>query len=197
MQFEARFKDLIRSDRVSLTFRYWRAPRVRVGVQYRVAPDVAIHIKSMAEATRITANDARKSGFESIDALRAYLTRFQRGTDRTLYRIEFERVASAADPRTRLAKQTLSGESLDELEAKLAAMDRRSATGPWTRRVLELIDASPGRRAGDLADAIGWETPRFKLHVRRLKALGLTHSLEVGYRLSVRGRSLLASASRG
>ena len=31
----------------------------------------------------------------------------------------------------------------------------------------------------------------FKLHVRKLKALGLTRSLEVGYRLSPRGQAYL------
>jgi hypothetical protein len=31
------------------------------------------------------------------------------------------------------------------------------------------------------------ETGRFKAHVRRLKALGLTESLDIGYRLSPRG----------
>lgn len=31
------------------------------------------------------------------------------------------------------------------------------------------------------------ETGRFKAHVRRLKGLGLTESLDIGYRLSARG----------
>jgi hypothetical protein len=196
LQFEARFKELIRAGAISLTFRYWHAPRVRVGAEYRVAPDITIRVGSITPSGRITAADARRSGFESVAALRAYLTRTVRGEARTLYRIEFERVTPAADPRARLARQPLDRGALRTLEAKLDAMDHRSPTGPWTRRVLEMIDAAPGRRAGDLAAAIGWETPRFKQHVRRLKTLGLTQSLEVGYRLSVRGRSLLAAADR-
>lgn len=39
---------------------------------------------------------------------------------------------------------------------------------------------------------LGWDTPAFKTHVRKLKALGLTESLEVGYRLSPRGEAVLA-----
>ena len=35
------------------------------------------------------------------------------------------------------------------------------------------------------------ERPAFKLNVRKLKALGLTESLEVGYRLSPRGAAYL------
>ena len=46
-------------------------------------------------------------------------------------------------------------------------------------------------RAGDLASALGYETAWFKTNVRKLKALGLTESLEVGYRLSPRGRAFL------
>ena len=69
---------------------------------------------------------------------------------------------------------------------RLAATDRRSAS-PWTGRVLALIATHPGRRAGDLAPTMGWELPKFKANVRKLKALGLTASLEVGYRLTELG----------
>jgi hypothetical protein len=37
------------------------------------------------------------------------------------------------------------------------------------------------------------ETQAFKTDVRKLKGLGLTESLEVGYRLSPRGVALLAA----
>jgi hypothetical protein len=37
----------------------------------------------------------------------------------------------------------------------------------------------------------------FKANVRKLKSLGLTVSLEVGYRLSPRGRALLESEAGG
>jgi DNA-binding IclR family transcriptional regulator len=70
-------------------------------------------------------------------------------------------------------------------------MDERSSHGPWTRQILELIAASPATRAADLAKRIGWDVPTFKGHVRRLKELGLTESLEVGYRLSPRGDEFL------
>jgi ribosomal protein S19E (S16A) len=40
------------------------------------------------------------------------------------------------------------------------------------------------------------ETLRFKARVRQLKELGLTESLDVGYRLSPRGRALLRRLGR-
>ena len=42
-----------------------------------------------------------------------------------------------------------------------------------------------------LAKRIGQERDHFKQNVRKLKELGLTESLEIGYRLSPRGRAYL------
>lgn len=46
-------------------------------------------------------------------------------------------------------------------------------------------------RAGDPAADLGRERLEFKADVRKLKRLGLTESLEIGYRLSTRGRAYL------
>ena len=45
----------------------------------------------------------------------------------------------------------------------------------------------------ELAAELGRDRPSFKLDVRKLKALGLTESLDVGYRLSPRGLAVLAA----
>ena len=50
-------------------------------------------------------------------------------------------------------------------------------------------------RAAELAALIGWESAPFKTNVRKLKQLGLTQSLEVGYRLTKRGQSVLEKLS--
>jgi ribosomal protein S19E (S16A) len=42
---------------------------------------------------------------------------------------------------------------------------------------------------------MGRDTPSFKRDVRKLKEMGLTESLEVGYRLSPRGQALLSRTS--
>ena len=57
--------------------------------------------------------------------------------------------------------------------------------------MLELIRDRPEVRAPDLAESLGLETPPFKRDVRKLKESGLTESLEIGYRLSPRGRAVL------
>ena len=66
-------------------------------------------------------------------------------------------------------------------------MDARSNHGPWTAATLKLIATNPGKRATELAESVKIETKRFKTNVRKLKELGLTESLKVGYRLSPRG----------
>lgn len=43
---------------------------------------------------------------------------------------------------------------------------------------------------------LGVDKEWFKLNVRKLKNLGLTESLETGYRISPRGRALLKRAKR-
>ena len=67
----------------------------------------------------------------------------------------------------------------------------RLAHGAWTRTTLETIAAKPATRAADLAAQLGRETVAFKSDVRKLKNLGLTYSLEVGYRLAPRGAAYL------
>ena len=77
------------------------------------------------------------------------------------------------------------------LLARLDRLDAASRHGAWTRDVLALIRAHPARRAPDLAELRGVETVVFKRDVRKLKELGLTESLDVGYRISPRGEALL------
>ena len=70
-----------------------------------------------------------------------------------------------------------------------SASTRPAAAGRGPPTTLDLIADRPGVRAADLAASVGRETQPFKLDVRKLKGLGLTLSLEVGYRLSPRGEA--------
>ena len=87
--------------------------------------------------------------------------------------------------------RVLAVTTLDTRETVLPMLSA-GATGYIGRRVaLRLIEAHPTRRAGDLADMVGRERQPFKADVRKLKNLGLTQSLEIGYRLSPRGEASL------
>ncbi len=83
-----------------------------------------------------------------------------------------------------------------KIRERLASFDKFSKRGSWTDRVLRCLAKSPAVRAGDLAAELGYETQWFKTNVRKLKALGLTESLEVGYQLSPRGRAFLKDRCR-
>jgi hypothetical protein len=145
------------------------------------------------DPARITSADARRAGYESRAALVADL---RGGADVPTYRVEFH-AAAGDDPRDVLASETaLPDEELATLDRRLDRLDRASAHGPWTRAVLQTIADRPGVRAADLAATFGRETQPFKVDVRKLKNLGLTISLEVGYRPSPRGQAYLAHVSK-
>ena len=108
------------------------------------------------------------------------------------------RIASASTRCTRRIRgqrwphpDVLGDDEVHDLDERLARLDRASSHGPWTLAVLDAIAARPAVRAADLAQSLGRETQPFKLDVRKLKNLGLTISLEVGYRLSPRGEAYL------
>ena len=106
-----------------------------------------------------------------------------------LYRIELH--VAGPDPRAALREQRPTADELADLRRRIERM------GPWAMSYLHTIAEQPGVRAPDLAAGFGMETHAFKLRVRRLKELGLTESLRIGYRLSPRGRAFLNDEGPG
>ncbi len=186
MLLNRRALDGIAAGEIDLAFRRWKRPTVKAGGTLRSRAGVlAIDAVEPAGVRSISAEDARRAGFAS----RAALLRSLRPQGR-LYRIEFHRLG--ADPREVLRERAeISAAERAGIDARLARMD--GARGePWTRRVLELIAERPETLAADLAASLGMEKAPFKRGVRKLKELGLTESLPVGYRLSPRGRAYLS-----
>ncbi len=176
----------IAAREVTLAFRRWTRPTVKAGGTLRTAVGVlAIEAVDVVSPRAVTERDARAAGAESRAALLASLA----GRAGTVHRIRLRRLGE--DPRIALRRTRATGEDREALVAALARLDARSARGPWTRTVLRLIADHPAVRAPDLAARLGRATLPFKADVRKLKNLGLTESLEVGYRLSPRGRALL------
>jgi len=136
--------------------------------------------------SQITEADSRKAGYPHLIAL---LEELRARPDGQLYRIELGGLV--ADPRVALRSQSLDPRAAADIVSQLERLDRRSADGPWTTRTLRIVGLHPGVRAVDLARMVGQAKAPFKINVRKLKRLGLTESLEIGYRLSPRGRDLL------
>lgn len=179
--------DGIVEGRVMLAFRRWDRPHAKAGALHRTPVGlIAIDAVDVVRLDSITAAEARAAGAPN----RAELLRFLRGRDGRVYRVQLR--YAGADPRVALrADAALRDGDLAAIQARLARLDRASRKGPWTRDVLELIAANPARRAPDLAVIRGLPTQPFKADVRKLKELGLTESLEVGYRISPRGQAYL------
>ncbi len=180
----------IAEGRITLAFRRWKRPTVRAGGELRTAIGVlAIEAVDAIPESDITEVDARRAGYAARDGLVADLNRRPEGD---LYRVALH--LAGGDPRTTLReKDVLDDDAIAAIAARLARFDRSSRHGPWTDAVLRLIESSPSVRAPDLAASLGRETQPFKRDVRKLKELGLTESLKVGYRLSPRGRAWLAT----
>jgi len=187
--FEQRFWEPLRRGEVTVTFRRWKRRQAVAGRRYRT-PGGIIEAESVDVITvdDITDADARAGLFPDREALIDAL----RGTpDLDLYRIRFHLV-DEPDPRAELAATDgLSDADVAEIDKRLDRLDKASSFGPWTRATLRQIAARPATRAGDLADEVGRELQPFKLDVRKLKNLGLTISLGVGYELSPRGQAYL------
>jgi hypothetical protein len=176
---------------ITLVLRRWDAPRAKVGGTQRTSAGT-IRIDDVVERPpryRVTAAQARAAGFPDARSAQAELDR--RPAKHTYlisvsYLAPDERPDLAADDR-------LTPDGVAAISARLARWD--SSGTPWTRQYLEMIGGNEAVRAPDLAERVGLDVPRFKRRVRQLKGLGLTISLDVGYRLSPRGRAFLRHTS--
>jgi hypothetical protein len=149
---------------ITLTFRTWKSPQAVAGRRYRT-PVGMIEVSDVRQVTSIAdipVSDLARAGEPDLSG------------DGPWTRVEFH--FAGDDPRTALSQST-------------------DVTGvvvrPELEPILRLIASQPGVRAADLAASMGRERLPFKVDVRKLKALGLTESLPVGYRLSPRGEAYL------
>lgn len=176
----------IESGEIDVVYRKWSRPRVKPGSHLRTAVGVleVTHVVEVLPA-ELTQADARAAGWETVAEL------LDSAGDRgeTLYRIGLRLVGP--DPRVALRERIPDESELMQILARLDRLDTSSTHGAWTRQTLRLIADNPGVRAEDLARSTAREKQPFKLDVRKLKELGLTESLDVGYRLSPRGAAVL------
>jgi hypothetical protein len=177
----------IRAGTLDLAFRRWDRPRVVVGTRMRTAAGlVEVTSVDAVDESTLTEDDARRAGAASLDVVRRGLAAHP---DRPVFRVGLR--WAGEDPRIALRERPPTDTELAEIRARLDRLDAASSTGPWTRQTLAIIDRSPEVRAPDLAAELGRDTPSFKRDVRKLKELGLTESLDIGYRLSPRGEAVV------
>jgi hypothetical protein len=188
MLVPAGVRDGVAAGTVTVAFRWWTRPAAKVG-STQITPAGVVHFDAVdpVDPAEVTEADATAAGAPDVAAVLAW---DPHDPDRQLYRVRFHRVGD--DPRVALRDVTLDAAGRADIAARLDRLDRRSTDGPWTAAVLDLIDRRPGVVSHELmADTPTDDLVVFKRRVRRLKELGLTESLPVGYRLSPRGASFL------
>jgi biotin operon repressor len=192
MLFEQRLRDGLHDGTITVAYRRWRRSQVLAGHRYRTGRDlVRVEAVDRVEVADIDAAAARDAGYGAVPDL---LRDLRGGPEVPLYRIRFRRL-DERDPRDELAAAAaLTRGDVTAVAARLDRMDAASRRGPWTAEVLSLIAARPATSSVELASVLDWERQDLKRHIRRLKELGLTISLEVGYRLSPRGEAYLRAA---
>ena len=174
----------VRDGTITAAFRRWEQPRVRPGGTQLTAAGVVRFdaVTEIVDLGSLTEADARSAGFADVAGER-------------IFRVALSWVGE--DPRIALREQRPDAAELAALTAAVARLDAGRRTGPWTRRILEWIRDNPGTVSTVLAEELGRELRPMKADIRKLKALGLTESLRVGYRLSPRGEAYLDSLDGG
>ncbi len=177
----------IQAGEIDLAFRRWERPRLRKGTHMRTAIGlVEVTAVEPIAAESISVGEARRAGAGTCEELVARLDK--KNPDQPIYRIGLR--FAGADPRVALRENAaLTDDELAQITQRLDRLDRARGT-PWTRATLALIAAQPETKAAELAEQTGRELLAFKRDVRKLKELGLTESLERGYRLSPRGQTV-------
>jgi hypothetical protein len=193
--FKKPFHAGLQSGAITLTFRRWQKPHVRAGGRYRCHPIGVLEVDDVrvVPVAAITEDDALSAGFDTREALVAYLSELgPLDPDTQVHRVALHHGGDG--DRIELAlEDKLSKEDVEHIRARLAKLDR---DGPWTAKTLAIIGKRPRIAASQLAKALGRETAPFKIDVRKLKKLGLTQSFEVGYEISPRGHAYLAAAKK-
>ena len=188
MLFKKDTLERIAAKEVTVAFRRWKKPTVKPGGALMTAVGVlGFEAVEKTALSKITEDDAKAAGYASRSLLLKEIAKHPGGD---LYRVKFK--LGGADPRIALRQDGhLSKSEMKNVLLALSRLDQTSHHGAWTMTTLRLIDKYPARRAPDLAASQRRDPMEFKRDVRKLKELGLTEALEIGYRLSPRGRAVV------
>lgn len=173
---------------VTRVYRRWSAPRAKAGgTQLTRKGVVAIDaVTEIDDPDLLTEADAVACGERDLASLLKWLGK--RPDDR-IFRVDLH--YAGEDPRWQLRERLPDEAELAEIADALRRLDAAKVSGPWTRQILEWIRDNPAVVSTVLATLLDRELQPMKTDIRKLKALGLTISLDVGYRLAPRGQAYL------
>jgi hypothetical protein len=178
---------------ITRTYRHWKRPQVKVEGRYRVGPVVlVVDALALVTVADITDAGARQSGFASAAEQIGYLRKASphlAATD-AVWQIDFHAEPPGDAPPLH-DDADLTDDDVAHIRERLDRLDQSSSHGPWTRQTLAAIAEHPATVSSTLAEQLGRDRAELKVDIRKLKRLGLTISLERGYRISPRGRAVL------
>jgi len=96
MEFSRELRDDVLAGEITVSFRLWRRPQVKVGGRYSVGPGyIEVDAVELMPFSSITPADLRRSGEKDMEALRQRAAHAGPITGDTLvYRVEFHPVAT-------------------------------------------------------------------------------------------------------
>jgi hypothetical protein len=95
VEFSRELRDHVIAGEITVSFRLWRRPKVRVGGRYPVGPaHIEVDLVELMPFAAITPADVRRSGEPDREALRRRAAHAGPiGDDTLLYRVEFHLTA--------------------------------------------------------------------------------------------------------
>ncbi|MEO1011325.1 MAG: hypothetical protein AAFX53_08475 [Bacteroidota bacterium] len=179
---------LIEKGEIHTAFRKWTRPSVRESGTL-LTPVGQLRITSLTSIAydQISDEDIKLAGYTHREELDKELAFKEKGH---IYKIGFKR--ESADPRIELRERTnISPGEMTTILNTLKRYDNHGKVKDWTLKILDMVDADPGKYAVEYATRLGYEKEWFKPNIRKLKNLGLTISLPDGYTISPRGKVVL------
>lgn len=188
MLFKQKYLAQIVDCTVNTAFRKWKKPTVKTdGTLITPVGQLKIIEVQQIDYSSITDHEIKAAGYESRQELDKELSAKSEGE---LYKITFKLIGD--DPRIALRETSeISEEEFIKIKDKLKRLDTSGVIKDWTLKVLSSINDNAGKRAVDLAKDLGYDKMWLKPSIRKLKSMGLTISLPVGYKLSPRGEEVL------
>jgi hypothetical protein len=108
VQFSPELRDLVLAGDLTVSFRLWRRPKVKVGGRYPVGPGyIEVDSVNLVPFSSIPAADVRSSGEQTLEELRRRAAHAGPIEDDTwLYRVEFHVVGEDHEqsPKKRLVR---------------------------------------------------------------------------------------------
>jgi len=169
-----------------MAFRKWKRPTVKQGGTLKT-PIGLLAIEEISVVNSVSDVELAAAGY--TDRLE-FEKELSKSPGEHLYRIKFH--LAGPDPRIDLRNaDTLTPEDFEKIQSKLSKFDKSERYPGWATKVLNIIHDNPGKSAGWISDLLDIEKDWLKPSIRKLKEIGLTISLDVGYNISPRGNAYL------